>query len=666
MAEDRGGLQDSLQNAQNGEEGEHVVVFNSLSRSKERLVGRGPNQRSLTWYMCGPTVYDVSHVGHARNYVSFDIIRRVLEDVFGYDITLQMNVTDIDDKIIARSNENSEPFVTLSRRMEHAFFTDLKNLRCRPPTVVTRVSEYIPDVVKYIDSLIQRGFAYAVPSGSVYFDSGAFKSAGYRYAKLEPLSAGNLELLREGEGALSTAAAALGDGKKAAADFALWKASKPGEPVWDCSWSANPGRPGWHIECSAMASTELGCPIDMHSGGVDLKFPHHDNEIAQAEAYHECHDWVRYWLHSGHLHIEGLKMSKSLKNFISIEKCLERYSAAQLRILFLLHKYDAPMNYSEEGMLEAVRLHRTFVDFDGAAAGALRDVSRLKYADVCLRPTEAERELLSTLAKKKSIVRAALADNFNTPDALLALVSLVGAANGYLAAIETREERRYVDANTLSAVLEYVRATLNVFGVETTAASDGGDGGLVEQVLDVFGDFRMSVRNKALETAGILRAGSSDGRGSEGAVSAAEELVKEVLGVCDRVRDENLPRLGVRLEDKADGSFVWKREDAIELMREVERKKAAEEEKRAEKERRRREEEEKAAKELELAKLSPEVMFKEGERANKYSKWDEQGVPTHDKEGNEISKSAKKKLLKDRERQTKLHTKYLEQLQQTQ
>jgi len=266
--------------------------------------------------MCGPTVYDHSHMGHAKTYVCSDILRRILTDYFGYNVKLCMNITDIDDKIIMRANERKLEFSEFSRSQETEFLNDCEALNIRLPSVITRVSEYVPEIVDYIKKIIDNGYAYE-SNGSVYFDVLKFDAAeNHKYAKLEPTNFGNLELLKEGEGAL-TGEGAVSE-KKNEQDFALWKKSKEGEPFWDSPWGT--GRPGWHIECSAMASSIFKeHPIDIHSGGIDLKFPHHDNELAQAEAYYDCNQWIKYFWHTGHLHIKGKKMSKSLKNFTTIK-----------------------------------------------------------------------------------------------------------------------------------------------------------------------------------------------------------------------------------------------------------------------------------------------------------------------------------------------------------
>jgi cysteinyl-tRNA synthetase len=233
-----------------------------------------------------------------------------------------MNITDVDDKIINKSIAEGKKFTDISRHFETEFLEDMKRLNVGLPEVITRVSEYVPEIVTFIQKIIDNGFAYE-SNGSVYFDVSKYNSdPNHTYAKLEPTSVDNKELLAEGEGALSQAAAGEKRNEK---DFALWKKSKENEPEWDSPWSK--GRPGWHIECSAMAAAIFKkYPIDIHSGGVDLKFPHHDNEIAQSEAYYNCDNWINHFWHAGHLHIEGKKMSKSLKNFISIQHILGEYN----------------------------------------------------------------------------------------------------------------------------------------------------------------------------------------------------------------------------------------------------------------------------------------------------------------------------------------------------
>lgn len=620
-----------------------VLMLNSFTGKKEPFVPQDGGNR-VTWYICGPTVYDSSHVGHASNYVRFDVVRRILSDYFGYEVVVQMNVTDIDDKIIKRANERQIPFNELGRQYETEFMEDMDRLNVKRPDFLTRVTEYMPEVVEYVERIVKNGFAYE-SAGSVYFDTKAFVAAGHSYGKLEPWSVGDEKLLAEGEGALTAGDESVKRQKRSPGDFVLWKKSKENEPTWESPWGL--GRPGWHIECSAMASNVLGPVIDIHAGGVDLRFPHHSNEVAQAEAYHGSHQWVNYFVHSGHLHIEGSKMSKSLKNFITIRECLKRYNARQIRLSFLAHRYDAPMNYSEHAMEESVNLDRTFIDFYGSLKATLREISRKDPKAHAIRPKDIEMELSKELERRQNSIHDCFVDNFDTPGVLLELQNLVRSTNAYMGS-------QGLDSNKflLERIGRYLTKIFWVVGLynesvgEIGYGDDGIDGGqsresAISPVLDVLSEFRDSVR-------ALARQEKTEGS-------------RSILALSDKVRDEVLPPLGVRLEDRGtDQASVWKLEDAKALVMELERKRWAEEKRREEKERQKAAKEAKLAGELEKGRLAPELLFREGkEYKGKYSSFNEDGMPTKDAEGSELSKSALKSLAKAKERQEKLHAKFL-------
>ena len=507
-------------------------VLNSLTGEKVPFVPRQGNR--VNWYSCGPTVYDASHMGHARAYLTMDILRRILEDYFSYEVFLQVNVTDIDDKIILRARRNKliadykaahgtdfakasadigaaasafesklakklaklqvplptkreederlndllpqqqfkvgqfaeaktridaiiaaggtdpsalitagtealaealdaekgsevtqhEIFDAHARKFEKDFVEDLHALHIRLPDALTRVTEYVPKIVSFVEKIIAKGLAYA-SNGSVYMDIGKFRAAGHDYPKLEPSKGKATEAeMAESEGALSTPAAA-GE-KKSASDFALWKLSKAGEPFWDSPWGK--GRPGWHIECSVMASDLLGDNMDVHAGGVDLKFPHHDNELCQSEAYHGCGQWVNHFWHFGHLTIKGLKMSKSLKNFITIKQALEAFTARQLRLLFLLQPWYKTIDFSDQTVAEVKTKESTLLTFFGEVKAVLRD-------NWLGRPVvwgDKEKELFASLMARQAVVHTCLCDNFNCPGVMAELLGVASDAFTYL------------------------------------------------------------------------------------------------------------------------------------------------------------------------------------------------------------------------------------------
>ncbi|KAM4538192.1 cysteine--tRNA ligase, mitochondrial isoform 4-T4 [Fundulus diaphanus] len=389
-----------------------IKTFNSLSKEKEALILA--REGTATWYSCGPTVYDHAHLGHACSYVRFDILQRILTRVFGITVIHAMVITDIDDKIIQRSWEENVSPAAVARLYEEEFKRDMLSLKVVPPAVYLRVTENVHHIVAFIEGIIRNGHAYATKEGDVYFD---VASIGERYGKFV--------------GAVGSHGEPGSSNKRDSRDFALWKRSKPQEPHWESPWGR--GRPGWHIECSTVASHMFGSQLDIHSGGIDLAFPHHENEIAQSEAFHQCGQWANYFLHSGHLHLKGSaeKMSKSLKNYITIKDFLQSYSAEEFRMFCLSIKYRSAVDYSDSSMLEARTSLETICTFLSAAQAYMRGQFHC--------PPVQEALLWQSLAEAKSNVRTALADDFDTPRAVGALMNLVYDGNRQLQPVSTRE-----------------------------------------------------------------------------------------------------------------------------------------------------------------------------------------------------------------------------------
>jgi cysteinyl-tRNA synthetase len=389
-----------------------LTVFNTMGGRKEPFVPGTPGK--VRMYVCGVTVYDLCHIGHARANVAFDIIVRYLRHA-GYEVRYIRNFTDIDDKIIRRANQEGIPFEAVTRKYIDAFYEDFDRLGLLRPEAEPKATEHIPEIVALVEGLVRAGKAYAV-DGDVYYAVKGFPGYG-------KLSGKNVEDL------LAGARVEVDERKQDPLDFALWKASKPGEPAWDSPWG--PGRPGWHIECSAMAMKHLGETIDIHGGGKDLVFPHHENEIAQSEAA-TGKPFARYWLHNGFVNIDNEKMSKSLGNFFTLRDVLGRVKPEVLRFFFASSHYRSPIDYSDRSLAEAKagldRLYRVKEKADacraaGAAAAAVP-----------------EGEDFAPLRDARDRFDEAMDDDFNTAAALGRLFDAVRALNR-LAPSDPSEER---------------------------------------------------------------------------------------------------------------------------------------------------------------------------------------------------------------------------------
>lgn len=364
-------------------------ITNSLTRTKEEFVPLTPGK--VRMYVCGMTVYDLCHLGHARVFVVFDMVTRWLR-ASGYNVDYVRNITDIDDKIIRRAQENNETPAALTERFITAMHEDERALGVLPPDHEPRATAYVAQMLTMIAQLEKAGLAYPAPNGDVYYSVRSFEGYGR-------LSGKSLDELRAGE------RVEVDQSKRDPMDFVLWKAAKPGEPSWDSPWG--PGRPGWHIECSAMSAELLGNHFDIHGGGQDLQFPHHENEIAQSEGAHGC-KFVNYWLHNGFVRVDNEKMSKSLGNFFTIREILKQYDAEVVRFFILRAHYRSPLNYSDAHL-------------DDAKSALSRLYTALKTV-----PPGAEPDWSHPAAIR---FRAAMDDDFNTAEALAVLFDLAGEAN---------------------------------------------------------------------------------------------------------------------------------------------------------------------------------------------------------------------------------------------
>ena len=366
-----------------------LKIYNTLAREKQTFVPIVAGKVSM--YVCGMTVYDFCHLGHARVMVVFDMVNRWLR-ASGFDVTYVRNITDIDDKIIKRANENGEDIATLTQRFIDAMDQDSALLGVLRPDIEPRATAHIDGMIAMIGALIEKGHAYHAENGDVFYSVKSF--AGYG-----KLSGKSLDDLRAGE------RVEVDNFKRDAMDFVLWKSAKPNEPSWDSPWGN--GRPGWHIECSVMGECHLGKHFDIHGGGQDLQFPHHENEIAQSEAAHDC-TFVNYWMHNGFVRVDDEKMSKSLGNFFTIRDVLKKYDAEVVRYFILRAHYRSPLNYSDKHLDDAKQaLTRLYTALRGLDAAAKVDTSAP-----------------SSLAFKE-----AMDDDFNTAEALAVLFDLANTLN---------------------------------------------------------------------------------------------------------------------------------------------------------------------------------------------------------------------------------------------
>ncbi len=477
-----------------------ISIYNSLSRKKEEFIPLKPPQVNI--YTCGVTVYDESHIGHARSLYIFDVIRRYLK-YRGFNVKFVRNITDIDDKIINRANELKINWKDLVKKYIDRYYEDLEALGIQRGDYEPRATENIPDMIKHIEGLINKGFAYVTESG-VYFNVRKFKDYGQ-------LSGQGIDQMFSGVRIESD------ETKQDPLDFALWKKSKPDEPSWESPWSA--GRPGWHIECSVMSQKFLKTEtLDIHAGGRDLIFPHHENEIAQSEALTDK-PFAKYWLHHGLLTINGQKMSKSLGNFITIKEFINKYKYADLlKLFFLSTHYSHPIDYTDEKIEEAKKaLERILIlmgKIEERAAG---------------RPSQASGKEFKEIEGIKNKFMSAMDDDFNTPQALASIFELVNVTN-----------KNIDDLKFINNAKTVIKELLDIFGITLVVNIT-----IMVEALELKADvlepkvFASDEINRRIE-------------------ERNEARIKKDFATSDRIRKE-LEEMGIILEDIKDGKTTWRR-----------------------------------------------------------------------------------------------------------
>ena len=379
-----------------------MKIYNTLTRKEEEFVPIKKNEVNM--YVCGPTVYDFIHIGNARPIIIFDCFRRYLE-YLGYKVNYVQNFTDIDDKIINRANEEGKDSKEISEKYIKEYYKDVEKLNVKRPTVAPKVTEHIDIIIKLIEKILENKHGYIV-DGNVYFSAASFKD----YGKLSNMPIDELE---SGEDVNSK------DLKKNKLDFALWKAAKENEPFWESPWGK--GRPGWHIECSAMSQHYLGETLDLHCGGIDLIFPHHENEIAQSEAATNK-KFANYWMHNGHVKIDGKKMSKSLGNFLTVREIGEQYGYEPLRFLIVSSYYKTPINFTKDSLNQSKASLQRIHNFK----------ENLDFLIVKSKNEEERKDLEKEIKKYEEEFFSALNKDFNTADAVSYLFMLIRFVNGIL------------------------------------------------------------------------------------------------------------------------------------------------------------------------------------------------------------------------------------------
>jgi len=471
-----------------------LKIYNTLTRKKEEFKSLEPGVVKM--YVCGPTTYDFCHIGHARSYVAFDVVRRYLE-YLGYYVIYVENFTDVDDKIIKRANENGEDPLKLSERFIDEALKDFDALGIKRATVHPKATKHIKDIINFIKVLIKKGYAYE-SYGNVYYDVSKFSD----YGKLSNLNPDemkgnnkNIEL-----------------GKRDPRDFALWKKAKQGEPKWNSPWGE--GRPGWHIECSTMSMKYLGSTFDIHGGGRDLIFPHHENEIAQSEAY-SGKKFVNYWMHNGFVTVNKEKMSKSLGNFFTIREILKKYNPEAVRLFLLSTHYRSEINFSHESLEESQEKLNRLYNFLERIRAMINKSNEVGHA------TDEEIEIFHKIGEYKNKFIESMDDDFNTAGAIAVMFEMAKDINKFL------DDHEHVYGNLLRKVFDQFMEfgkILNIFWKYKEINEDES----IEKLMNLLCSIRDELRNKKL------------------------------FDISDKIRSD-VKKAGFKIEDSEKGS-IWKRD----------------------------------------------------------------------------------------------------------
>lgn len=457
-----------------------LQIYNNLTRQKEPF--KPMVEGKVSMYVCGVTTYDLCHIGHARTYAAFDVINRYLK-FRGYDVTYVRNITDIDDKIINRANENGEEFSELTERFIQEMYQDFDAIGLQRPDIEPRATRTMDEIIEMTQTLVDKGAAYATNNGDVYFHVPAFKDYG-------KLSKQDLTQLNAGE------RVDVNDIKKDPMDFALWKSSKPGEPAWDSPWGK--GRPGWHIECSAMSKKCLGDTFDIHGGGSDLQFPHHENEIAQSECANGC-TFANTWIHTGMVQVDKEKMSKSLGNFFTIRDVLKQYRPESVRYFLMSGHYRSQLSYSQANL-------------ESADASLERLYNALRGVDL----NQATEEKLDILEQAQSRFTEAMDDDFNVPEAMPVLFDLAKEVNRLKASDMATAATIAVKLKELAGVLSLLQQDPESFlksGAGDNDVSDEDIDSLIQQRLQARADKNWALADEIRDKLHAMNIELEDGAG---------------------------------------------------------------------------------------------------------------------------------------------------------